>query len=76
MPAAAFGLMLVMCASLESSFDVDPKAAVEQRLRVCRMAADCDCWLAGGHLSFPGVGHIRAGNGRYFWIPANYAIPQ
>ena len=62
--------------SLESSFDADPKAAIEQRLRVFRMAADSDCWVAGGHLSFPAIGHIRTGNGRYFWIPANYAVPQ
>ena len=62
--------------SLGSSFDADPKAAIEQRLRVFRMAADSDCWVAGGHLSFPAIGHIRAGNRRYFWIPANYAIPQ
>jgi glyoxylase-like metal-dependent hydrolase (beta-lactamase superfamily II) len=62
--------------SLGSSFDADPKAAVEQRLRVFRMTADGDCWLAGGHLAFPGIGHIRAASGRYFWIPANYMLPQ
>lgn len=57
------------------SIDVDPKAAVEQRQRVFRMAADGDQWVAGAHLSFPGIGHIRAGSGRYFWIPVNYTIP-
>lgn len=62
--------------ALGSSFDADPKAAAEQRLRVFRMASDHEYWVAGGHLSFPGIGHIRADAGRYFWIPVNYAIPQ
>jgi glyoxylase-like metal-dependent hydrolase (beta-lactamase superfamily II) len=62
--------------SLGSSFDSDPKAAAEQRLRVFNMAADNDYWVAGGHLSFPGIGHIRASQNRYFWSPLNYMIPQ
>ncbi|MGH9823611.1 MAG: hypothetical protein ACREDR_10210 [Blastocatellia bacterium] len=62
--------------SLGSSFDGDPKFAAEQRLRVFKMAADKNIWVAGGHLSFPGIGHIRSVQDRYFWIPANYAIPH
>jgi glyoxylase-like metal-dependent hydrolase (beta-lactamase superfamily II) len=62
--------------SLGSSFDADPKAAAEQRLRLFKMAAADDLWVAGGHLSFPGIGHIRAGQGRYFWAPANYSMPH
>jgi glyoxylase-like metal-dependent hydrolase (beta-lactamase superfamily II) len=62
--------------SLGSSFDANPKAAAEQRLRVFKMATETDCWVAGGHLSFPGIGHIRAAQDRYFWIPLNYATPQ
>jgi glyoxylase-like metal-dependent hydrolase (beta-lactamase superfamily II) len=62
--------------SLVSSFDADPKAAAEQRLRVFKMAAERDYWVAGGHLSFPGIGHIRAGNGHYSWIPASYTRPD
>ena len=62
--------------SLGSSFDADPKAAAEQRLRVFKMAADKDCWVAGGHLSFPGIGHTRAGQGHYLWIPADYSMPH
>jgi hypothetical protein len=30
----------------------------------------------GGHLSFPGIGHIRAAQDRHFWNPANYTILQ
>ena len=62
--------------SLRSSFDSDPKAAAEQRLRIFKLASDEDWWVAGGHLSFPGIGHIRAGQGRYFWAPVNYTIPH
>jgi glyoxylase-like metal-dependent hydrolase (beta-lactamase superfamily II) len=62
--------------SLVSSFDADLKAAAEQRLRVFKMAAERDYWVAGGHLSFPGIGHIRAGNGHYSWIPASYTRPD
>jgi glyoxylase-like metal-dependent hydrolase (beta-lactamase superfamily II) len=62
--------------SLGSSFDSDAKAAAEQRLRILKMAADSGDWAAGAHLSFPGIGHIRAAQGRYFWIPVNYTIPQ
>lgn len=62
--------------SLQSSFDGDPSAAAEQRLRIFKMAATDDSWVAGGHLSFPGIGHVRAGRGRFFWVPANYEIPR
>jgi glyoxylase-like metal-dependent hydrolase (beta-lactamase superfamily II) len=61
--------------SLGSSFDVDPKAASEQRLRIFKMAADANSWIAGGHLPFPGIGHVRAGQDRFFWIPVEYSIP-
>jgi len=60
--------------ALGSSFDADPIAAAEQRLRVFKMAATNSCWLAGAHLSFPGIGHVHVANDRYFWSPANYAI--
>jgi hypothetical protein len=62
--------------SLGSSFDADRTAAAEQRLRVFKIASDSDWWVAGSHLSFPGIGHIRAAQDRYLWIPANYAIPH
>ena len=55
--------------SLGSSFDVDPKAAADQRQRVLAMAADKDIWLAGSHLSFPGLGHVRSAGDHYRWIP-------
>jgi glyoxylase-like metal-dependent hydrolase (beta-lactamase superfamily II) len=59
-----------------SSFDADPRAAAEQRLRIFRMAADGNDWIAGGHLSFPGIGHVRDGQEGYLWAPINYSIPE
>ena len=56
--------------------DADPKAAAEQRLRIFKMAVDRHCWIAGGHLYFPGIGHVRAAQDRFFWIPVNYTIPH
>jgi hypothetical protein len=51
-------------------------AAAEQRLRIFKMAADDNDWVAGAHLPFPGIGHVHAGQGRYFWAPINYSIPE
>ena len=62
--------------ALGSPFDSDAKATAEQRLRIFQMAAESHYWVAGGHLSFPGIGHVRSGQGRYFFIPANYGIPR
>jgi glyoxylase-like metal-dependent hydrolase (beta-lactamase superfamily II) len=59
--------------SLGSSFDADPAAAAQQRIRMLEMVADKDIWVAGSHLSFPGIGHVRSIQGKYVWIPANYS---
>lgn len=70
------GAMQFANPSLGSSYDTDAKAAAGQRLRIFKMAADHDWAVAGGHLSFPGIGHIRVRENRYFWIPGNYTIPH
>jgi glyoxylase-like metal-dependent hydrolase (beta-lactamase superfamily II) len=62
--------------SLGSAFDADPAAAATQRLRIFKMAADGNDWVAGGHLSFPAIGHVRVGQGQYFWAPISYSIPE
>ena len=54
-------------------FDADNKSAEASRLKLLADAAKQGYWIAGAHLSFPGVGHIRAaGNNSYTWIPASY----
>ena len=70
------GAMQFAQPSLTSMFDADGKAAATQRERVLRLAADKDYWVAGAHLSFPGIGHVRSAQEGYSWIPANYTIPQ
>jgi glyoxylase-like metal-dependent hydrolase (beta-lactamase superfamily II) len=53
-------------------FDKDPKRAVEQRARVFDAAVKEGALIAGEHLSFPGLGHLRAKEGGYDWIPVNF----
>jgi glyoxylase-like metal-dependent hydrolase (beta-lactamase superfamily II) len=57
-------------------FDSDPKAAQLQRLKVFHEAAQRGDWIAAAHLSFPGIGHLRAEGTGYVWVPVNYGIPQ
>ncbi|HEV8722425.1 MAG TPA: hypothetical protein VGW77_17550 [Candidatus Binatia bacterium] len=30
--------------------------------------------VAGAHIQFPGLGHVRADGKGYVWIPANYTL--
>lgn len=62
--------------SVTIKFDSDAKAAAAQRARAFRDAAREGYWVAGAHLPFPGLGHVRAEGQRYIWIPANYEIPR
>jgi glyoxylase-like metal-dependent hydrolase (beta-lactamase superfamily II) len=57
-------------------FDTDSKAAEAQRERVFKGASDEGYWIAAAHLSFPGIGHVRAEQDGFVWIPANYSIPH
>ena len=61
--------------SLPTAFDADRKAGAAQRERIFRLAADKNYWVAGSHLPFPGIGHIRASGTGYRWVPVNYEIP-
>ena len=57
-------------------FDSDSKAAAAQRAKAYAAAAKEGYLVAGAHLSFPGVGHVRAaatGKG-YTWVPLNYSV--
>ena len=61
---------------LGKAFNADPKAAAAQRQRIFDMAVENDYWIAGSHLSFPGIGHVRPSKqGGYVWVPASYSIP-
>jgi glyoxylase-like metal-dependent hydrolase (beta-lactamase superfamily II) len=53
-------------------FDTDSAAAIAQRATVFADAARRGMWVAGAHLSFPGLGHLRRAGSGYAWIPVNY----
>jgi len=56
-------------------FDIDSNKAREQRQKAFAEAAKKG-WLVGvAHVSFPGLGHLRAAPGGkgYTWVPLNYS---
>lgn len=53
-------------------YDVDQKAAVAARQRVLAEAAGKKWWVAGAHLPFPGIGHVRAEGKGYAWVPVEF----
>jgi glyoxylase-like metal-dependent hydrolase (beta-lactamase superfamily II) len=55
-------------------FDVDQKQAIATRRSIMRTAAFNKFLVAGMHLPFPGIGHVRAeGKEVYSWVPVEYA---
>lgn len=58
--------------TVAAEFDVDPKSARESRAKALAELANRKVWIAGAHLPFPGIGHIRAEKQGYSWIPVEY----
>jgi glyoxylase-like metal-dependent hydrolase (beta-lactamase superfamily II) len=54
-------------------FDTDSDQALAQRRKAFADAAHDGFWVAGAHLAFPGVGHLRSSGNGYTWVPANYS---
>ena len=54
-------------------FDTDPKAAAAARQAAYAEAAKSGYLVAGAHLSFPGIGRVRAEGKGYAWMPLNYS---
>lgn len=54
-------------------FDNDPKLAIAARKRVFARAAREKLAIAGMHLPFPGLGHIRQAKEGYAWVPAEFS---
>jgi glyoxylase-like metal-dependent hydrolase (beta-lactamase superfamily II) len=54
-------------------FDVDRQQAIATRKAILAEAVKSKLWIAGAHLPFPGVGHVRADEAGYDWVPAEYA---
>ncbi len=57
-------------------FDSDSPAAAAQRKKIFAEAAASGEWVGGAHLSFPGLGHLRASGAGYTYVPANYSVPH
>ncbi|MEG1855221.1 MAG: MBL fold metallo-hydrolase, partial [Acinetobacter sp.] len=54
-------------------YDIDPKKAVQTRLKQFKDYAKNGQTIAAPHLPFPGIGHIySADNQRYQWIPIHF----
>ncbi|WP_458524458.1 MBL fold metallo-hydrolase [Onishia taeanensis] len=53
-------------------FDSAPDEARAQRKALFATVAEAGDWVAGAHLSFPGIGHLRADGDGYEWLPVNY----
>lgn len=47
-------------------------AAAAQRKKQFARAEASRILVAGAHLPFPGVGHLRADNRSYAWVPVDY----
>ncbi|WP_342250957.1 MBL fold metallo-hydrolase [Sphingomonas sp. OTU376] len=54
------------------TFDADQPAARDQRLAQFRRAAETKVLVAGAHLGFPGVGHIKRLGQGYAWVPVPF----
>jgi glyoxylase-like metal-dependent hydrolase (beta-lactamase superfamily II) len=59
--------------SVTIQFDTDSKAAAVQRKRAYAEAAKHGYLVGSAHLSFPGLGHVRAEGKGYAWVPLNYS---
>lgn len=54
-------------------FDIDQKAAVAARDIAFRQAVEREHLVAGAHIGFPGIGHVRKDSTNYDWLPVSYA---
>ncbi|MEC7377172.1 MAG: MBL fold metallo-hydrolase [Pseudomonadota bacterium] len=53
-------------------FDVNSEQAIESRAEAFADAASTGFWIGAAHLSFPGLGHLKAAESGYEFVPANY----
>ena len=53
-------------------FDVDSDKALATRKDMFNDAAKNRFWVAGAHLPFPGLGHVRRDGAAFAWVPVDY----
>lgn len=54
-------------------FDVASKAAATQRKKALAEAAKDGYLIGAAHISFPGIGRVRADGKGYTWVPVNHS---
>jgi glyoxylase-like metal-dependent hydrolase (beta-lactamase superfamily II) len=62
--------------SVTIGFDSVPAQARSTRMNVLAKAASGRYLIAGAHIAFPGLGHVRKVAQGYTWIPVNYSVPR
>jgi glyoxylase-like metal-dependent hydrolase (beta-lactamase superfamily II) len=62
--------------SLTDQYDADAAAGAAQRKKIFADVAEHRYWVAGAHLSFPGIGHLRSAGAGYTYVHANYTSMQ
>lgn len=65
----------VQFASPDASFEVDTDRAqaVASRLNLLQQATAQAWWVAGAHLPFPGLGHVRTEGQAFAWVPGEFS---
>ena len=53
-------------------FDVTPAQAIQSRKAILEKVAQQRLLVAGAHLPFPGIGHIRKDAKAYSWVPVEF----
>jgi glyoxylase-like metal-dependent hydrolase (beta-lactamase superfamily II) len=56
------------------AFDINQQMAVSARKKAFEHAADGAYLVAGAHIAFPGIGHLRRDDTNYDWVPLNYSL--
>lgn len=62
--------------SVTIAFDSDEKIAESSRKEAFAAAAKAGYLIGAAHLSFPGLGHLKANGKSYTFVPVNYAVPR
>ena len=53
--------------------DSDRAAAIASRKQALAQATDAGWWVAGAHLPFPGLGHVRREGEAFAWVPGEFS---
>lgn len=53
--------------------DYNPAQAKAQRVALFQRATDQHWWIAGAHLPFPGIGHLKRQGSAYTWVPTEFS---